>query len=260
MSQTDPSRVGTDNLTNPQLHRLLQRRQRLVDEYDDLLGTEVRRELSRLHRIAYCVDVNCEKLSTRAEWYRENEGTWGDDRVMYRRWFDKEYSRLFHNVVTSIYTITNHMQRLVSKYGRDGFSHRYSKKVSHYTIDDQAEFLTQLRHYTQKRRMPSLRRRSVSKGTSPIVRSVVIKKEDLIDWDQWNKQAREYLLTLDDNVNITKEVESYRESLHYFYYWFEPAFQDIYSRELEVSYLMEDDFMHYDPRLITEAVWAQGES
>lgn len=77
--------------------------------------------------MVYTVSRNCDE--------RYEEFTCWDEFERYKetideqKKFDQEYSRLFHNCVTAIYSLINHTQRSVSKYGNEGFQDRYALSV-----------------------------------------------------------------------------------------------------------------------------------
>mgnify|MGYP007008815102 CR=1 FL=1 len=241
--------LNMSDLEPLKLRKLLNRRERLRLEYEDLKGTQIENDLERIDDMVYAVVQNCDKLYEEFSWWDEFEG-YDETTADERKDFDQEYSRLFHNCVAAIYSLINHTQRFVNKYGDESFRTSYSSTVKDYELSERAHFLTQLRHYTQKRTLPPLRRFSHSQGgDEDDVNRVIIQKEDLLEWDEWNATAREYITGLDDRVDVTEQVLDYREAVVDFYDWFDEYARDEFKHEIELSNMMYEDFMNYDPRL-----------
>lgn len=236
-------------LESSKLRQLLDRRERLRLEYEDLVGTHIENDLERVDDMVYAVVTNCDELYEEFSWWDEFEG-YDETTAEERKDFDQEYSRLFHNCVTAIYSLINHTQRFVNKYGDESFQNLYSSRIRDYELAERAHFLTQLRHYTQKRTLPPLRRfRHSPGGDEDDVHRVIIQKEDLLEWDSWNATAQEYITGLDERVDVTEQVLDYREAVVDFYDWFDEYSRDEFSDELDLSNAMYEDFMNYDPRL-----------
>jgi hypothetical protein len=231
------------------LRQLLDRRERLRVEYENLEGTHIDSDLDDIDDMVYTVSRNCDELFEEFTWWDEFEG-YKQSSADERKEFDKEYSRLFHNSVTAIYSLINHTQRFVNKYGDEDFQDRYTSSVTDHEISERAHFLMQLRHYTQKRTLPPLRRFQHSPGgDEDDVRRVIVQKEDLLEWNGWNVEAREYLETLGERVDVTEEVMDYRDAVEEFYDWFIMFAKTEFEDELKLSEMMFDDVMNYDPRL-----------
>ncbi|WP_225336244.1 hypothetical protein [Halomicrobium urmianum] len=232
-----------------QLQQLLDRRERLLLEYEDLEGTQIENDLERINDMVYAVMQNCDELYEQFSWWDEFEGYEGTT-AEERKDFDQEYSRLFHNCVTAIYSLINHTQRFVNKYGDESFQNTYSSTIMDYELSERAHFLTQLRHYTQKRTLPPLRRFSHSPGgDEDDIYRVIVQKEDLLEWDGWNATAQEYITGLDDRIDVTEQILDYREAVADFYDWFDEYARDKFKTDLELSNKMYNDIMNYDPRL-----------
>lgn len=241
--------ANMSNLEPLKLRQLLDRRQRLRIEYEDLEGTHIADDLERIDDMVYAVARNCDELYEELNWWDKFEG-YDETTARERKEFDQEYSRLFHNCVTAVYSLINHTQRFVNKYGDESFRDVYSSTVKEYELSKRAHFLKQLRHYTQKRTLPPLRRfRHSPGGDKDDIHRVIVQKEDLLEWDGWDVPAHEYITGLGDRIDVTEQVLDYRAAIVDFYDWFDEFAKDEFEEELELSDMMYDDFMNYDPRL-----------
>jgi len=132
----------------------------------------------------------------------------------------EDYFRPLHNYIASVYTLISHSQRIVNKFGEDDYAIEYSSELSEREIDKKGEFLSQLRHYTQKRKVPPVEASFVVKGETEHEFTLNIRKDMMVNWDGWNKSAREYLETLDNRVPLRREIEDYQQEVEGFYDWF----------------------------------------
>ena len=143
-----------------------------------------------------------------------------------------EYFRPFHNYVASIYTVTKHSQRIVNNYGDDSFYEEYTNEIFERDLHKHGEFLRQLRHYTQKRKVPPLATHFEFENTSEVDFQLETVKNKLLEWSGWNSDAKKYLKELDEQVPLLDIIKRYQRESEKFNDWFLKYSQYYFSEEL----------------------------
>lgn len=216
----------------------------LPKRLQDKVGVEVYREIEALKVSVDILKGNYEVLINEHDKYRTKSiEEWGEINVL--RLLKENYFRPLHNYIASVYTLISHSQRIVNKFGGTDYSNQYSDELSEREIDRKGEFLGQLRHYTQKRKVPPIEASFVMKAEEDHELTLHIRKDLMVDWDGWNQSAREYLETLDDRVPLRQEIKKYQDEVEDFYDWFykytELYFDEEYREVAEIIEEIEEE-------------------
>ena len=192
----------------------------LYSDLNELEGTELVRELRGLKNSVYTLDENFDDLNEMDVWF-QNQGLQVQpmDRLGHLEPFQREYLRRLHNYLTSVYSLIKHTQRINNNFGSDTFQSQYTDELGSRNLTERGEFLRQLRHYTQKRKLPPIEV-SLLQEDDGVRFAIVVPKSELMDWDEWNEEAEEYLETVPDEVDIQIEVRQYHEKVGGFYEWY----------------------------------------
>lgn len=207
----------------------------LHEEIEDLKGTELQREMESLHTSLQILTQNYQ-LIVHAEETLEESGLELFDQQNREKMdeFQVEYLRRLHNYVSSVYSIIKHSQRVVNKYGEDDFAEHYSDELEDRDLIEKGEFLRQLRHYTQKRKLPPISSKmSWTREEGEMEFDMVIDKEDMLDWDGWNSDAEDYLESLGDEIDLDAQINQYQEEITDFYDWFFRYMENYFHEEFE---------------------------
>lgn len=196
-------------------------------------GVEIHRELDTLTVSLNIQRGNFRELKSLHQEFREyTREDW--EEIDLNAVIKEEYFRLLHNYISSVYTVINHSQRIVSKYGDDDLYDNYSGKLRDQKLDKRGMFLTQLRHYTQKRKVPPISAGHIIHSDQTEFR-LSIRKDLLLDWDGWTKDAKAYLESLDNRVEILDIIKAYQQESEDFYEWFFKYARLYFSDELEAT-------------------------
>lgn len=169
----------------------------------------------------------------------------------------EDYHKLLHNYVASIFTVVRHTQRIVNKFGGDDFYDQYTGELLERGLDKKSGFLQQLRHYTQKRKVPPLEVDMEFAGGDEIEVQLRIRREMMLDWDGWNSTGKEFMENMEDDRPISDIYKEFQRESERFYNWFfdyaRRYFKDELEKTLEMIFLIETikDSLR-DPREKTE--------
>ena len=188
----------------------------LPDVLEDSVAVEINKEIESLKMSLSILQDNYEVLMEEQERIEQADLMEQDGMELLK----ESYFTHLHNYTTSVYTLVNHSQRVVQKYGDDAFSDQYSDELKERNIHNKGAFLQQLRHYMQKRKLPpieiSVTYDDSERGYST---ELYLKKEMMMSWDGWTSDAKDYLRSVDEKVPIREEIEGYQEEIDSFYDW-----------------------------------------
>lgn len=193
----------------------------LYADLNDLEGTELVRELRGLKDSVYTLDENFEDLNEMDVWFqKQGFQIQPMDRLGQLEPFQREYLRRLHNYLTSVYSLIKHTQRINNNFGSNTFQSLYTEELGSRGLMERGEFLRQLRHYTQKRKLPPIDVTLIQEEEDGVRFAIVVLKSELMDWNEWNDDAKEYLRTVPNEVDIQIEVRQYHEKVGRFYEWY----------------------------------------
>lgn len=216
----------------------------LYSDLNEMEGTKLVRELRGLKDSVYTLDENFDDLNEMDVWF-QNQGFQIQpmDRLGQLEPFQREYLRRLHNYLTSVYSLIKHTQRINNNFGSDTFQSEYTAELGARNLTERGEFLRQLRHYTQKRKLPPIEV-TLLQEDGGVRFAIVVPKTELMDWDEWNEDAEEYLETVPDEVDIQIEVRKYHEKVGGFYEWYFGEIQkdctELMAKRSAVMYKIEE--------------------
>jgi hypothetical protein len=211
----------------------------LMKELPDMPEYHLYVELQQFNNSIYIFDRNFDELHKLIQFLtndpRVNELYWLENRDKLQM-FSREVSRLLHNFVAAAMSLIEHTRRLDEKLYRDrGRFPDYQKRVDkEFTHDPLARFVKDLRRYCQHRKLPILAFTSSLKSSKDrLTRTITLPREEIEAFDDWSADAKKYLNTIKDEVNILEVATSYRNKVIKFYEWFQLRQEEIHSEELK---------------------------
>lgn len=205
----------------------------LLAELNKTRGTELIEELRGLNTSIYTLNRNFEDITELDDWFH-NQG-FEIQKMKHRgqlEEFQQEYLRRLHNYTSAVYSLIKHTQRINQNYGSKKFGERYTSELDERDLIQRGEFLRQLRHYIQKRKLPSIEA-TVVQQEDGVRYGIVVKKDEMMEWDEWNQAGREYLESVEAEIDIQLGVHTYHEKVNEFYQWYYEAIQDDCSADIE---------------------------
>lgn len=178
--------------------------------------------------------------------------------------------RRLHNFVASVLSLIDHTRNLHKElYSGTGMFPEYNQKVKlEFENDPLSQFVIKLRQYCQHYQAPDIGTTfSITRNGNSFdeKRTVVLFTENLKTFDGWNVKAKEYLNSLDKEIDILQLVTAYRDKVIKFYQWFQTHQVEIHKSELDKYYEKQSEFAlchieqqissrlkHRDPRMRLE--------
>lgn len=143
--------------------------------------------------------------------------------------------RLIHNYVAASQSLIDHTRNFYRKsYEGTGKFSDYQEKVEREFVNDPlAQFVKCLRQYCQHYRAPNVGMTFYfDRGDGKSLVKFNLLKTDLEQFDSWNKKAKEFLSSIDAEIDILALATAYKIKVEHFYRWFEQRLTDIHQVEL----------------------------
>jgi hypothetical protein len=147
-----------------------------------------------------------------------------------------EVARTTHNFIASALTLVEHTRNVFKKlYKETGKFKDYQSRVnSDFKDDSLSQFIQGLRQYFLHYKLPDLLTRSEEIiGEKEVKISVNLIKEDLLAFDGWNPQAKEFIRSFESNINILSIINEYKEKVVEFHGWFTKRQEEIHLKEFD---------------------------
>lgn len=205
----------------------------LLAELDETQGTELVEELRGLKTSIYTFNRNFEDITELDDWFHDQG--FEIQKMKHRgqlEEFQQEYLRRLHNYISAVYSLIKHTQRINGKYGTEEFGEEYTSELDERELILRGEFLRQLRHYIQKRKLPSIEATLIEQEDG-VRYGIVVQKDEMMEWDEWNQAGREYLESLETEIDIQLEVHRYHGKVNKFYEWYYEAIPEDCSDDIK---------------------------
>jgi hypothetical protein len=197
-------------------------RRELVEASLDSKGREVFQDIKSLYLTLLMVNKNYAELTEARDWFLEQDvEVFNWDNQDQAQDFMKEYARLLHNYAASVHTLISHTYTFLGRYENQHpeLKETYFQKLRNRGLTVRGDLVKGLRHYTQKYWQAPIGL-SLSAGRDQSTeRAITIDVEALLEWDEWKREVKDYLESLDKRENITNIVEDYQEDINDFYDW-----------------------------------------
>jgi len=211
----------------------------LYEKREKLEGTRVLRMQQNLADSLYAVDRNRQELLKMVGVYERNFlSLWDVANRPKLAKFLRELKRLLHNYLSSIFSLIEHTRAFCEDLGNSKFESAYRTELQKLKTNKCVIFLPSLRTYAQHKELPFV----VAKlsGTKQNIKndlvlkhSLVLRKEDLLRWDSWDKDSRSYISHFEDDIELKTVVNEYHDLIWKFYKWIYAEVDRLYSKELK---------------------------
>lgn len=212
-------------------------RHELVEDCYESEGRRIFNDMRSLYTTLQMVNKNYQILVQKRDEFVNNDAKeWmtrlGED----TQEFFREYLRRLHNYAASVHTLTHHTYTFFDRYENKApdLHSKYSDELHERDLDVKVNLLKQIRHYTQKNWEPPLAARispAMEDGEEDTL-ELYLEKEEMLEWDGWNSETRDFLKGLDDEIYITQLAEEYQNEVNDFYNWLRPVIISSFYDEL----------------------------
>lgn len=142
---------------------------------------------------------------------------------------------LLHNFVAAALTLVDHTRVLHQDlYADSELFPDYQDEVSkRFATVPLIQFVKCLRQFAQHVRLPHVSFNvSIERGAAP-VRKILLAKADLMESSLWSAQAKKYLATAADLIDLEEVVRGYGDAVRDFYSWMKQRQTEIHKQDLE---------------------------
>jgi hypothetical protein len=201
-------------------------------------GKEIINKINDLSISIFILKRNYEELIKALTYYERERSLWDRKNRDKLDMFMKEFLRLIHNYLASIFSLIEHTQRFKKKINNEDFSNKYKIELDKYDLDNFIEFIKDLRHYTQhKNRLPITPTMVIGPSVSrndwgPLKQRIYLKKEDLLEWKNWKNKSKKLINENNKEIELKTLFRKYQDFITNFYQWLYNEITNIYSKEI----------------------------
>ena len=214
----------------------------MLDEINSLKGNKLLNMFESFENSISVFDTNYKHLIDHLQKYTgkiDNPDFYSWSRRYNQTIFLRESLRLLHNFVASCKSLIDHTRVFNRKYFEcPDFHDSCRKKIkSKFTNDPLSNFVQILREYVQHYSLPGISIQ-FSFGGDGATAEVSLVKEDLLKFNRWNPQAKEFISKKDDSINLVEILREYHQKTVDFYYWIREQRNKLYwtdFRELDLK-------------------------
>jgi hypothetical protein len=164
--------------------------------------------------------------------------------------FLDEVDRLLHNYLAAASTVRDHTRRLWQQHppADAAATAEYERRVRDtFAEAPLAQFVQRLRNYSMHSKLPIARGQLTWSREHGDHSTVVLSKEALFRWNDWNAPARRFIETADENIDLRVVVRDYTAIVHDFNQWYGrafvgghlPAFDDLMARNANYAAVLQ---------------------
>lgn len=212
----------------------------LIQEFRELPEYALYRALTTFNISLYIFNINYSQLKKIIEFL---VGSLRSEHLMDIRNRDQltrvldEVIRLLHNFVAAAISLVDHTRNIYKKlYRETGKFPDYQKRIDNeFTNDSLVQFVHCLRQYCQHYRAPNISiRSSWNKNDGKRKKTIDLLKNDLEMFSAWNANAKKYLDSIEDRVDIYEMTKTYRKKVLDFHVWFNSRQKEIHKDEFDI--------------------------
>lgn len=175
--------------------------------------------------------VNFEDMNELIKDYSDKEyaiNLFKDDKLLIGAGY--EYLRLIFNYLSSAFALVEHCRKFIdNNYSDTDIQNKYKELITeHISGNNITSFVKNLRNYFMHIGFPMISNHNLFISVEGNVNLFIeLDKNDLKDWNGWNKNAREYIETLNNKVYLHKIIIDYEKIIDSFYTQF---FEELYRK------------------------------
>jgi hypothetical protein len=205
----------------------------LIEKRDKLFGTKIDQMLHNLSISNYTVNRNYQHLLAAITSYEGNLQIWAVKNRAKFHAFIKELMRLFHNYLSSTYSLVEHNRKFCKDLKCVELSKTYSERVAALLSNNCVTFIKDLRRFSQHVGIPLLSGQiSLKPEKKEFKQRILLQKEEFVKMKGWKEASEEYI-NLHQEIDLKLVLIEYQSLIKNFYQWFYKKATDVYSRELE---------------------------
>jgi hypothetical protein len=150
--------------------------------------------------------------------------------------FLDETERHLHNYVAAVQSRVDHLRRFKREDMPKGLREEYQRRVDQqFSVSPLHNFITDLRNLILHVRLPvSMASLSLEPGGHrPLIYGAYLHSPDLLRWDGWSRQAREFIEACGSSVDLRRTVSTYTDEVIAFDGWVAESFFQQHRQDIE---------------------------
>lgn len=218
------------------------------------------RELENLENALYVFQENCKEILELFDYYYAGDlEKWIKLHNKKHDNFLLEFQRLFHNLLSSLFTLIEHSTVFKKQINNEEFRHFYDDEVKKLISFKVTAFLKKLRIYCQHYKLPLLTSGRAKYLISPdgkllehsrigeriFFGRLAIPKDELRKWDGWSKDAKDFIeeyrflfnseivASSDKIIDLHEVIKEYRKMVDDFYRLIRIKFKELHRDEID---------------------------
>jgi len=222
----------------------------LINKVETLEGTKIIHMTQALAVSQYTLNKNYEELKNSITTYENDLSIWDMGRRRNLEAFLVEFSRLFHNYLSSIFSLIEHTRTFLNNLNNPQLRQEYYEKLENLKINECVKFLKDLRTYVQHCNLSIVsaeftlkRKNNDIKNPLEHKQNLVIGKKELLKWGGWSFKSKNYIDKLENNVDLDIITIEYQKLITEFYQWFYNIIGELYSDKIKEVLEIEKEIM-----------------
>lgn len=167
--------------------------------------------------------------------------------------FGFEVIRGIYNYTGAAVSLVEHTMKLYDRlYGKNNLFPEYHERVNRDFVNKPLlMFIKEFRNYCQHIKSPIITFVTTDDSNGRLVRRICIPLSDLQEYVEWKAQAKSFLATVQDRLDVMEVLSDFHNKEVAFQYWFRTRQEEIHADELkqlddkkdELRALMGDDYI-----------------
>lgn len=219
----------------------------LFHQRETLEGTKIVRLLKHLATSQYVLNANYQQLYNLIISYEQDLFIWAVENRPRLGAFQKEFLRLLHNYLASIFSLIEHTRKFCKDLNNQEFEKNYRIELKELKINNCIRFLKDLRTYTQHYKLPFVSATFSFKATSPkkgtVKQKLILHKNGLLEWEKWSSESKEYMKKYGEKIDLKLIVSQYQQLITRFYKHVYKRVIELYSEEIQEFLKIESELI-----------------
>lgn len=163
-------------------------------------------------------------------------------------WLLREFLRVFHNYLSSVFTLIEHTYVFRKKLDNKQLDMKCEEEVKKLKANECVVFLKDLRTYTQHCGLPLISanfsfKKSDSDNTASFIQKLLLKKESMLEWRNWSPTSRRYIEKQQEDIELKNVASEYQRLITEFYGKFFKHVSSLYVNEINECLKIESEML-----------------
>lgn len=221
----------------------------LITKLESSKGNKILSKIKNLAISQYTFNKNYGELINFIKAYEENKSIWALKNRPKLDAVQREFLRLLHNYLSSVYSLIQHTLTFRDKLKNDKFKKFYNTEASKFKIDEIMGFVKDLRRYAQHYKVPlskasvSFKAGGMEVGRGTFKQELLLDKKELLKWGRWTAPSKKYLDKQAKDINLRDLMAEYYNKIQTFYKEIYSKISQLYEKEIKEFVTIEREII-----------------